>query len=383
MEEEKKSFTINFSGDWSLLAFTILLIGFGSLIVYSAASARAVSTGLSTERIFAGHLAMLLLGFLVMVLTAKINYKWFGVFALPMMLFSIVLMSLVSFTNYGVTINDASRWIGIPGTGITFQPSDFAKISIVIYMASSLSKLQDNIDNFKDILFKCVFLPITIIVLIALNNISTAILLTLIVAIIMFIGRVHIKVFLSFFGIFIFLVMPVIYIASKRVQTAVSRVSDYFSTSSSEIGVSDLPYQVEQANIAIALGGINGVGLGHSQQKYFLPMAFSDYIYAIIIEEHGIKLGLLILFLFLAIFYRGMKITQQTTNPFSGLLVIGISLLIVLQALIHMAVVTGLFPVTGLTLPWVSTGGTSLLFTGLAFGIMLNVSKETNASLSK
>jgi cell division protein FtsW len=337
---------------------------------------------LSTERIFAGHLFMLFLGFVTMIITAKINYKWFGLLSVPMMLLSIILLALVSFTNVGVTINDASRWISVPIIGVTFQPSDLAKISIVIYMAYSLSKLQNSIDNFKDIFLKSVILPLIIIVLIALNNISTAILLTLIVAIIMFIGRVHSKVFLSFFGVFL-MMLPVIYFASKRFQTAVSRIMDYFNTSVDEVGISDLPHQVEQANIAMALGGLNGVGLGHSQQKFFLPMAFSDYIYAIIIEEHGFKIGLVVLFLFLAIFYRGMKITQKTTNPFSGLLVIGLSLLVVLQALIHMGVVTGLFPVTGLTLPWISTGGTSLLFTGLAFGIILNVSKETNAIEAK
>jgi cell division protein FtsW len=382
MEKERKEFNINFSGDWFLLACTIVLIGFGILIVYSAASARAVSTGLSTERIFAGHLMMLFLGFITMIITAKINYKWFGLLSVPMMLLSIMLLALVSFTNVGVTINDASRWISVPIIGVTFQPSDLAKISIVIYMAFSLSKLQDSIDNFKDVLLKSVIMPMIVIILIALNNISTAILLTMIVGIIMFIGRVHSKVFLSFFGV-ILMALPVVYFASSRVKTAVSRMMDYFSTGVDGIGVSDLPHQVEQANIAMALGGFNGVGLGHSQQKFFLPMAFSDYIYAIIIEEHGFKIGLVILFLFLAIFYRGMKITQKTTNPFSGLLVIGLSLLVVLQALIHMAVVTGLFPVTGLTLPWISTGGTSLLFTGLAFGIILNVSKETNAIDSK
>jgi cell division protein FtsW len=195
----------------------------------------------------------------------------------------------------------------------------------------------------------------------------------------MFIARVEFKVFASFFGIVI-LLLPLVYFTSHRVRTAASRLADYFETAEETVGYSDLPYQVEQANIALALGGINGAGLGHSQQKYFLPEAFSDYIYAIIIEEHGFKMGLIILFIFLGVFYRSLKITQKTTNPFAGLLVTALGLLVVIQALIHMAVVTGLFPVTGLTLPWISTGGTSIIFTGMAFGIILNVSKEVQTA---
>lgn len=378
MDQEKKTFNINFNGDWVILACNIVLIGIGTLIVYSAASARAVTTGMSTERIFAGHLFMLLLGFATMIVSSKINYKWFSILSLPLMISSVILMLLVSFSSASVEINDASRWLEIPILHIRFQPSDLAKISVVIYLTASLSKLQNDVDNFKEILLKAVLLPMSVIFLIALNNISTAMLLTLIVAIIMFIGRVHIRVFASFIGVVV-VVLPFVYLLSKRVKTAFSRVGDYISMGENHVGVTELPHQVEQSNIAIALGGFNGVGLGHSQQKYFLPMAFSDYIYAIIIEEHGFKVGLVILFLFLTIFYRGMKITQRTTNPFAGLLVTGLSLLIALQAFIHMGVVTGLFPVTGLTLPWISTGGTSILFTGLAFGIILNVSKETNA----
>ena len=211
-----------------------------------------------------------------------------------------------------------------------------------------------------------------------MNDMSTALLLTLIIAVVMFVGRVQSKVFVSFIGVLV-AASPIVYMFSKRIQTAISRVMDFMSVGD-EPGKTELSYQVEQSNIALALGGFNGVGMGHSQQRYFLPEAFSDYIYAIIIEEHGLKMGFFILLIYLGILYRGMKITQKTQNAFSGLLVMGLSLLVVFQAVIHMAVVTGLFPVTGLTLPWVSMGGTSILFTGIAFGIILNVSKETNLS---
>jgi cell division protein FtsW len=375
MEEKKNdNFTIQPQGDLGLWVCTILLIGIGSLVVYSASSARAVTTGMSTEQIFVGHLGTMALGVIAMIMCSKINYRWFGAFSLIMVLISLVLMALVSFTSAAVTINDASRWLRVPIIGLTFQPSDFAKLSIMIYLASTLSKIQKSVDSFKEVL-KSLILPLMLIGMIAWQNISTGILLCLLLGVIMYISRIELKVFGIFLACVVFM-SPLLYL-SPRFKTAVSRITDYFETNTEEVGYSDLPYQVEQSNIALALGGFTGSGLGHSQQKYFLPEAFSDYIYAVIIEELGMIMGVIILLVFLTVFYRTMKITQKTTNPFAGLLVTSLGLLVVLQALIHMAVVTGLFPVTGLTLPWISTGGTSIVFTGMAFGIILNVSKET------
>jgi cell division protein FtsW len=374
--QNRNSFNINLQGDFALWVFTILLIGLGSLVVYSASSALALTKGESTEIIFMKHLVNMGLGVASMFFFSKINYRYLGALSTVLMIVSFLLMLLVTFTSAAVTINDASRWLRVPLIGLTFQPSDIAKLSVMIYLSSSLSRLQNSVDKFWAIFIRSVFLPMLVIGLIAINNVSTALLLTLLLAIMLFVARVKINVFGGLF-VLVLLAMPVLYFASHRTRTAISRISDYIKTDEEGVGISELPYQVEQANIALARGGINGVGLGHSQQRYFLPEAFSDYIYAIIIEEHGFKFGLLILVLFLAIFYRAMKITQKTTNPFAGLLTTSLGLMIVIQALIHMGVVTGLFPVTGLTLPWISVGGTSILFTGMAFGIILNVSKET------
>jgi len=382
MEESIKSNNLpfKFKGDIYLLAMTILLIGLGILVVYSSVSARAVSSVKSTESIFIEHVIMLAIGVVTMIACYKINYKWYGILSLPLLIISLILMVLVSIPGIGKEINQASRWLVIPVVNRSFQPSDLAKVSVIIYLTSSLSKLQNSTGDFSQILMKAVGLPLIVIVLIALNDVSTAILLTLIVGIIMYIGRVESRVFLSFLGVLI-ACFPFIYYLSNRTRTAIGRLTDFFRFSD-EPGVTELTYQAEQSHIAIALGGINGVGLGHSQQRYFLPEAFSDYIYAIIIEEHGLKFGLAILLIYLGVLYRGMKITQRTENAFSGLLVVGMCTLIVFQAMIHMAVVTGVGPVTGLPLPWVSMGGTSLLFTGMAFGIIMSVSKEYQNELN-
>ena len=376
MSESKLN--IKFKGDWYLLTMIVLLIGMGVLVVYSSVTAKVVSSGgdTNTERLFIEHLVMLGLGVIAMIVCYKIDYKWFGLLSLPLLILSLILMILVSIPGIGMEINSAARWLLVPGVNKSFQPSDLAKVAVIIHLAASLSKLQNSTGDFSKVLFKSVGLPILIIVLIALNDMSTALLLMVIVGIVMFIGRVQAKVFLSFIGV-LFAFAPFVYFLSKRVQTAVSRVTDFLAFSN-DPGVTELPYQVEQANIALALGGLSGVGLGHSQQRYFLPEAFSDYIYAIVVEEYGFIIGVFILLIYLGILFRGMLITQKTKNAFSGLLVVGLSMLIVLQAVTHMAVVTGVGPVTGLPLPWVSMGGTSLLFTGIEFGIILSVTREIN-----
>lgn len=375
---------IKFKGDWYLMTMIIFLIGLGVLVVYSSVSARVVSTGgnANTEGFLVEHLVMLGLGVLGMIVCYRIDYKWFGVFSLPLIVISLILMILVSIPGIGKEINSASRWLLVPGINRSFQPSDLAKVAVIVHLAASLSKLQNSTGDFAKIIFRSVGLPILVIVLIALNDMSTALLLMAVVAIVMFIGRIQSKVFLSFMGVLIAFA-PFVYLLSKRIQTAVNRITDWAGGSKDGIGVTDLPYQAQQACIALARGELTGVGLGHSQQRYFLPEAFSDYIYAIIVEEYGFVMGVTILLIYLGFLYRAMIITNKTKNAFSGLLVVGLSMLIVLQAITHMAVVTGVGPVTGLPLPWISMGGTSILFTGIEFGIILSVTREINTSVGK
>lgn len=375
---------IKFKGDWYLLTMIVFLIGLGVLVVYSSVSARVVTSGgdSNTERFLAEHLVMIGLGVLGMIVCYRIDYKWFGVFSLPLIIVALILMILVSIPGIGTEVNNANRWLIVPGLNRSFQPSDLAKVAVIVHLAATLSKLQNSTGDFAKIIIRSVGLPIILIVLISLNDMSTALLLTAVVGIVMFIGRVQSKVFLSFIGVLVAFA-PFVYLLSKRIRTAVSRITDWLAGDGDGIGVTELPYQVQQAYIALARGKLTGVGLGHSQQRYFLPEAFSDYIYAIVVEEYGFVMGVAILLIYLGFLYRAMIITNKTKNAFSGLLVVGLSMLIVLQAITHMAVVTGVGPVTGLPLPWISMGGTSILFTGIVFGIILSVTREINTSIDK
>jgi cell division protein FtsW len=210
--------------------------------------------------------------------------------------------------------------------------------------------------------------------LIALADMGTAMTLFITCFVIMFIGRIPLKQIFSVAGIgsavlFLFLW------AGQRLPTVISRVKDWWAMITQEEGHPIL-YQVEHGFVAISRGGFWGVGLGHSQERYFLPEAFSDYIYAIIIEEHGLKMGIVVIVLYLALLYRAMKATSQSDKAFGGLLSIGLGFSLVVQAIINMMVVVGLGPVTGLPLPFLSMGGTALLFSGISMGVLLSISRK-------
>jgi cell division protein FtsW len=278
----------------------------------------------------------------------------------------------------GTNLNEASRWLKVPGTGITFQTSDFAKIALIMYLARLLSQKQDHIKSFKES-FRPLMIPIIIICgLILPANFSTAAILFTTSLIILFIGRVNIKYLLGLVGIgvvaialFFALVFALPENARKsfRVETWKNRIENFMNEDS------EGNYQAEQAKIAIANGGMLGKLPGNSTQRNFLPHPYSDFIFAIIVEEYGLIGAMFIIFLYVLLLYRAGVIVKKSKSQFGAFVSIGLAFSLVFQALINMAVAVNLFPVTGQTLPFVSMGGSSILFTSTALGIILSVSR--------
>ena len=297
--------------------------------------------------------------------THRIDYKYFSKISI-MALY--VCIPLLLFTwKFGMNINDASRWINIPILNQAFQPSDLAKVSLIVYLSSYLSKHQVNIENIKESLVFPLIWVLVICLLIALTNFSSAILLLITCLILLFISRVPIKYVMMLIICSIFAGSIAMFIG-QRGNTVLSRFENFIDNK-------DIPFQLEQAYIAVSTGGIFGKGPGQSNQKNFLPQSYSDFIYAIIIEEYGLITGILVIILYLILLYRGLVTLINSERAFGGLLSAGLIFALVIQAIINMSVVVGLLPVTGLTLPLISMGGTSQLFTGITLGIILSVSR--------
>ncbi|GAB4249067.1 MAG: FtsW/RodA/SpoVE family cell cycle protein [Vicingaceae bacterium] len=320
------------------------------------------------------HLIIILVGFVLIISAHNVQYKYYSRISQIALYLSIPLLLLTLIT--GANINDASRWLVIPVINQSFQTSDLAKLALIMYLARMLSKHQDHIKDFKQA-FVPIMAPVLIVcALILPANFSTAAMLFTTSIIIMFIGRINVKYILSLIGIAVVAFAMMLLIAKSypkllpRFDTWVQRIES-FSGKDSETN-----YQAEQAKIAIATGGIIGKGPGKSTQRNFLPHPYSDFIYAIILEEYGLLGGLIVLFLYLVLFYRGVKIANKAERTFGTLLAAGLSFSLVFQAMINMAVAVNLFPVTGQPLPLVSMGGTSIWFTCLAIGIILSVSNN-------
>ncbi len=359
------------AGD-KVIWFVILMLSVCSLLsVYSASSSLAYKQESSIHLIMLKHALYLVLGLSIVYFTSRIPYQRFKAIAPGLLIFSVLL--LVITIIFGNTINDARRWLTIPLINQQFQPSDVAKLALMLYLAHILTTKQETIKDFKNG-FLPVILPICIIcMLIAPNNLSTAMLIFSTSFIVMFIGRVSTK-YLSYsfgVGIGLFGLLTIInFIAPKMVRMTVwtTRVQDF-------LGNSEGTFQNVQAKIAVANGGWFGMGAGDGSIRHFLPSAFSDFIYAAICEEYGIIGACFILGLFILFFFRIIRIVTITPKTFGALLVMGLGLQITIQALINMSVSLHLLPVTGLTLPLVSKGGTSLLLNSMAFGMILSVSR--------
>lgn len=328
------------------------------------------------------HAIILLVGFALMILAHNVNFKYYSRISQVALYLSIPLLLLTLVT--GANINDASRWLVIPVINQTFQTSDLAKLALIMYLARLLSKRQNQIKDFKEA-FVPIMIPVMMVCgLILPANFSTAAMLFTTSLIIMFIGRINLKYILSLIGIGVGTLLILLLIGKSnpdllpRMGTWAKRIETFTGE-----GSKDANYQADQAKIAIATGFPFGKGPGGSTQRNFLPHPYSDFIYAIILEEYGIVGGLFVIILYLILFFRGIRIAANSEQTFGSLLAIGLSFSLVFQAMINMAVAVNLFPVTGQPLPLVSMGGTSIWFTCLAIGIILSVSKTSESSKSK
>jgi len=364
---------------WTIVFF---LSAVSLLAVYS-------STGSLAYRVYSGHteyylfkqLSVLLLGVLIIYFAHRVNYTIYSRVAQIGFLVSIPL--LIYTLAFGSNLNDASRWIRLPVINLTFQTSDIAKLALFMYVSRQLSRKQQVITDFRKG-FLPIIVPVGIIcALIMPANMSTALLLGASCMLLCFIGRVPLKYLLSMIAGALVLVILMFAIASftgdkGRTNVWKNRIESFFSSAEE-----DVPYQVQQSMIAIAGGGTLGKGPGNSTARNFLPHPYSDFIYAIILEEYGIFGAFLVLAAYLILLLRSIRIFKNCPYAFGAFLALGLSVTLVIQALMHMAVNVHLLPVTGLTLPLVSMGGSSVIFTSLAIGIILSVSRNVEETEGK
>jgi len=377
----EKVFNKYFKGDRIIWAVILLLTIFSILAVYSSTGTLAFSKqNGNTLYYIIKHLSILFVGIIIIYITHLIPYKFYSRLSQLLLLISIPLLIVTLFL--GTSLNQAARWITVPGIGLTFQTSDLAKLGLIMYIARQLSQKQSNIKDLKSSFIPIVTPVILVCLLIIPADFSTAIILMITSLVLMFIGRISLKYIsmLGIIGVFcisLFVVISLSVDNTGRIKTWETRIKSYLN------GESEDNYQAEQAKIAIAKGSLIKFGPGKSTQRNFLPHAYSDFIYAIIIEEYGLAGGSLVLFLYLFLLYRAGIIVKKCNRTFPAFLAIGLTLLIVIQALFNMAVAVNLLPVTGQTLPFISMGGTSLLFTSISLGIILSISRSNNMELAK
>lgn len=380
-------------GDKYIWSVVVLLAIISLLAVYSATGSLAYKyyDGNTSVYLFK-QLAFIIIGVLVVYFMHRVNYTIYSRVALWLYLISIPLLVYTLF--FGVEVNDASRWIRLPVINLTIQTSDLARLALFMYLSRQLSRKQKDIKDFKKG-FLPLIIPVAIIcVLIMPANLSTAMLTGLTSLLLMFIGRVNVKHILLVLFIAAIPVLLIVAIAMStydgnnsndshktiattlnsmgRFGTWVQRTQDFIYAKDE-----DIPYQVQQQNIAIANGGVLfGLGPGNSRQRNYLPQAYNDSIYPIIIEEYGLLGGLFIIFLYLVFLFRCIRVFRKCPYAFGAFLALGLSFTLVIQAIANMAVGVNLIPVTGVTLPLVSMGGSSFLFTCASIGIILSVARN-------
>lgn len=380
------------SGDKVIWVMVVLLAMVSLLVVYSSTGLLAYKYNKGNTEIYLfKQVAFIIIGIAIIFFAHKVNYTLYS--RVSKILFLIAIPLLLYTLFFGVRLNEGSRWIRLPIINLTFQTSDLAKLALFMYLGRLLSKKQAVIKDFKKG-FLPVIIPVGIVcVLIAPANLSTALLVGATSLLLMFIGRVSTKHILMTIGLAMIPVALLVSIAfayydqdagkskelpaileTGRMPTWIKRVQNF--AFDSKVEDKDENYQVNQAKIAIAKGGIFGLGPGNSEQRNFLPHPYSDFIYAIIIEEYGLIGGAAILFIYLVFLFRSIRLFRKCPYAFGAFLALGLSFTLVIQALINMAVTVNLFPVTGVTLPLVSMGGSSFLFTCLAIGIILSVARN-------
>jgi len=394
-QEVTGSFLNRTKGDKVIWAIVILLTMVSILVVYSSVGSLAYRMNKSTESYLFRQIGYICLGVLIIYFAHRVNYTIYSKVASILFVISVPL--LLYTLKYGSHINDASRWIKLPVINLTFQTSDLAKLALFMYMSRLLSRRQNVIKDFKKG-FLPLIIPVGIIcLLIAPANLSTALLIGGIALILMFIGRVRMRHIMLVVGAALIPIFILVSLASHyynpethaskdipavisfgRIPTWITRVQDFMYADKE-----DASYQIQQAKIAIATGGIFGKGPGKSEERNFLPHPYSDFIYAIIIEEYGLVGGTVILLIYLLFLFRSIKLFQRCPYAFGAFLAVALSFTLVIQALVNMAVNVNLFPTTGVTLPLVSMGGSSLLFTCFSIGIILSVARNVQQAEGK
>jgi cell division protein FtsW len=364
-------------GDKAIWLIVLILGIFSLLAVYSAVGSMAYKVrGGNTEYYLIQQIVFITLGFFVMWISYKLDYIFYSRLAPVLLLVTIPLLVYTIF--FGTEINEARRWITIPWIDKTFQTSDFARVALIVYLARSIARKQDVIKDFKSAFLPLILPVIITTALIAPSDLSTALLLFVTSLTMLFIGRVQMKYILLLFLLGIVLLALLIIIGHffpdfVRLETWINRVNEFMYNR-------DGGYQIQQSKIAIANGEWFGVGPGNSLQRNYLPYPYADFIYAIIVEEYGLVGGLLIMGMYLWLLFRGISIVTRSPKTFGAILAMGLTLNIVIQAFANIAVSVHLVPVTGLTLPLVSMGGTSVLITCLSLGIILSVSRYVEQS---
>jgi cell division protein FtsW len=361
---------IKLKGDKTIWIIVFALSLFSVMVVYSAAGWADLTS----------HIVKLSIGLIAMYIVHLIPFKYFSKLGQIGYFTSLLLLLLV--LVIGISINGASRWVNI--AGLQFQPSDVAKLTVILYMARQISINRDNLKGIKEFVWYILAPLVIVCALILPNNFSTSALVFINGLVLMFVGRIKLNFIAKVLGLS-FLAAVLIYGAAKftpfgtkiipRSATWVSRIDSYFVDNGAEL--MDKDYQQTQALVAIQNGSLLGVGPGKSTQRSILPYSESDFIFAIILEEYGLIGGVIVLLCYLILLFRAIKISLKIDSIFGSLIVIGLMFSLVFQALINMLVSVEIMPVTGQTLPLISMGGTSLVFTFIAIGIVLSVSRNS------
>lgn len=379
-------------GDKYIWGIVVLLALTSLLVVYSATGSLAYKTYKGNTEIYLfKQFAFIVIGLMLIYFLHRVNYTLYSRVALILYIISVPLLFYTLF--FGAEINEGSRWIKLPVINMTIQTSDFAKLALFMYLSRQLSRKQQVIKDFKKGFIPVIVPVIITCVLIMPANLSNALLTGATSLLLLFIGRVSLKHIFLVIGLALIPILIIVSVAVTtyhkedsnantssvnstlnsfgRFGTWVKRVQDFIYANSNEV-----PYQVQQANIAIANGGIFGKGPGNSTQRNYLPQAYNDFIYDIIIEEYGLIGGLFIIFFYLVFLFRCIRIFRRCPYAFGAFLALGLSFTLMIQALANMAVNVNIVPVTGVTLPLISMGGSSYLFTCAAIGIVLSVARN-------
>ncbi|SMO54663.1 FtsW/RodA/SpoVE family cell cycle protein [Fodinibius sediminis] len=360
--------------DRILLIAVVLLMIFGSLAVYSAIAFFAESKHTSAGSMVLGHLMKLGIAFLGMLLASKINYHTLAKFSRFGMVISWLL--LISVMIFGTEVFGAKRSLDI--VGFSFQPSSFATVALLIHVAVLLDEKQDYIKDFKRSFLPIMFWVVITCGLIGIEDFSSAAILMGLSMLVMFVGRISMLQMGTLIIVGALGASVLIWQSPERQSRLDHYIDQIIQINSDEFNIEE-GYQAQQAHIAIAQGEIFGVGIGKSTQRDFLPAPYNDFIFAIIAEEYGMAGSIMVLLLFTLILFRGVaKIAKNAPDTLGMLMAVGCTLTIVLYGFVNAGVASGLLPVTGLPMPFVSYGGTSTLFSGLMIGILMNISKYSN-----